>query len=184
MATAAPLLRNPLATRSQLNDSGMPISPCRTTLKKQSAVKRPLSPEPTEELRDHSSKRAKTNASRAPVVQESPTPAAAARAEAKKEKERQKEKDRSDREEVFKTRYTRAFPGWVFYFDFELDNPESTTRTHLEKRVAYMGAVSSLIYLRDIISLLRRNNGHDFLPIRDTRNSSLGRSPTSLPYMT
>ena len=61
----------------------------------------------------------------------------------KKERERQKEKDRIDREENFKARYSRAFPTWVFYFDFDSDNPETAwTRTHLEKRILWMNAVS------------------------------------------
>ena len=88
MATAAPIPRNPLATRPQEHNTGMSISPCRTTLKRTNqALKRPHSPEPVETPTDHSSKRVKTTPS-APVVQESPTPAVAARAEAKKEKER------------------------------------------------------------------------------------------------
>ena len=145
MATAAPLPRNPLATRPQQHNTGMSISPCRTILKKSSvALKRPLSPEPADTPTDHSSKRVKTTPS-APVVQESPTPAAAARMEAKKEKERKREKERLQREEEFKVKYSRAFPSWVFYFDLDSGNPETASiRNHLEKRVGFMGAVSRM----------------------------------------
>ncbi|KAI0371142.1 hypothetical protein BV20DRAFT_965816 [Pilatotrama ljubarskyi] len=137
MATA--LIRNPLATRPQPHNTGMSISPCRTTLKKASAaIKRPHSPEPAPELTDHSSKRAKTAPQ--PVVEQSPTPAVS-RADAKKERERRREKERIAREEEFRIKYTRAFPNWVFYFDIDTGNPEiATTRAHLEKRVTYMGA--------------------------------------------
>lgn len=145
MATAAPLPRNPLATRPQQHNTGMSISPCRTALKKTSAaIKRPLSPEPAETLTDHSSKRVKTTPS-APMVQESPTPAAAARMEARKDKERRREKERVQREEEFRIKYSRAFPNWVFYFDLDSGNPETALiRNHLEKRVGFMGAVSCM----------------------------------------
>ncbi|CDO76723.1 hypothetical protein BN946_scf184796.g17 [Trametes cinnabarina] len=128
MATA--FTRNPLATRPQLHDTGMSLSPCRTTLKKVSALKRPLSPEPAVDLTDHSTKRAKTTPQA--VVDESPTPALT-RADAKKERERRREKER----EEFKIKYSRAFPNWVFYFDLDPAHPD---RAQLEKRVAYMGA--------------------------------------------
>ncbi len=124
----------------------MSISPCRTTLRRASgAIKRPLSPEPVADARDHSSKRVKTTLV-AQVVQESPTPSALSRAEARKENQRKKDKERLAREEEFKVKYSRAFPNWVFYFDFDTGNPEvAATRAHLEKRVTYMGAVSGLI---------------------------------------
>ncbi len=139
---ATTLVRNPLAARTQPHNAGMSISPCRTTLRKPSALKRPLSPEPAAEVADHSSKRART--AQAVVVEQSPTPAVS-RAEAKKEKERRREKDRLAREEEFRIKYTRAFPSWVFYFDLDTGNPEiAATKAHLEKRLAYMGAVSSL----------------------------------------
>ena len=148
MATAGLFTRNPLATRPQLHDTGMSISPCRSTLRKPSTAKRALSPEPAADGRDHSSKRVRTSVSRAPVVEESPTPAAAARAEEKRERAKQKAKDRLDREEDFKNKYSRAFPNWTFYFDFDLDNPETvSTRNHLEKRLNYMGAVSIRAYM-------------------------------------
>ncbi len=147
MATAAPLPRNPLATRPQQHNTGMSISPCRSTLKKTSvALKRPLSPEPADTPTDHSSKRVKTTPS-APVVQESPTPAAAARMEARKDKDRRREKERVQREEEFKVKYSRAFPSWVFYFDLDSGNPETASiRNHLEKRVGFMGAVSCMSF--------------------------------------
>ncbi|KAI9067134.1 hypothetical protein FKP32DRAFT_1755413 [Trametes sanguinea] len=128
MATA--FTRNPLATRPQSHDAGMSVSPCRTTVKKTSALKRPLSPEPALELTDHSTKRAKT--AQQVVVEASPTPALT-RADAKKERERRREKER----EEFKIKYSRAFPNWVFYFDLDQAHPD---RAQLEKRVAYMGA--------------------------------------------
>ncbi|KAI0655956.1 Dfp1/Him1, central region-domain-containing protein [Cubamyces menziesii] len=128
MATA--FLRNPLATRPQPDITGMSISPCRTTLKKSSAFKRPLSPEPAADLGDRSVKRAKTTSQA--MVQESPTPGVS-RTDAKKERERRREKEK----EEFKIKYSRAFPNWVFYFDLDTAHPE---RAHLEKRVAYMGA--------------------------------------------
>ncbi|KAI1796461.1 Dfp1/Him1, central region-domain-containing protein [Ganoderma leucocontextum] len=151
MATAAPLPRNPLATRPQQHNTGMSISPCRTTLKKTSlALKRPLSPEPADTPTDHSSKRVKTTPS-APVVQESPTPAAAARMQAKKEKERRRDKERVQREEEFKIKYSRAFPSWVFYFDLDSGNPETASiKNHLEKRVGFMGARIDDFFSKDI----------------------------------
>lgn len=93
---------------------------------------------------DHSSKRVKTTLV-APVVQESPTPLAASRAEAKKERERKKEKERLAREEEFKVKYTRAFPNWVFHFDFDACNSDHTAlRSQLEKRLTNLNAVSRL----------------------------------------
>ncbi|KAI0745486.1 Dfp1/Him1, central region-domain-containing protein [Earliella scabrosa] len=119
----------------------MSIAPCRTTLRKASgAVKRPHSPEPMADTHDHSSKRVKTTLV-APVVQESPTPLAASRAEAKKERERKKEKERLAREEEFKVKYTRAFPNWVFHFDFDACNSDHTAlRSQLEKRLTNLNA--------------------------------------------
>ncbi|KAI0769319.1 Dfp1/Him1, central region-domain-containing protein [Trametes elegans] len=157
MATA--LLRNPLATRPQPHSTGMSISPCRTTLRKSAAIKRPLSPEPAAEPTDHSSKRAKTSSQT--VVQPSPTPAVS-RAELKKEKERRREKERMAREEEFKIKYSRAFPNWVFYFDLDTGNPEiATKRDHLEKRVAYMGARIDDFFSKDITHFITLNDVDD-----------------------
>ena len=143
MATAAALPRNPLATRPQSHNGGMVISPCQTTLRKASSVnKRPHSPEPAADEDDQSSKRAKTS-SVTLVVQQSPTLSVASRAEAKKERDRKKE-SKFKAEEKFKTQYTRAFPGFVFYFDLDTGNPEvKAMKAHLEKRVSYMRALSS-----------------------------------------
>ncbi|KAI0633400.1 Dfp1/Him1, central region-domain-containing protein [Trametes polyzona] len=158
MATA--LIRNPLATRPQPHNTDMSISPCRSTLRKGSALKRPLSPEPAPELADHISKRAKL-APQAAVVQDSPTPAVS-RAEAKKEKERKREKERQAREEEFRVKYTRAFPNWVFYFDLDTGNPEiATTRSHLEKRVAYMGARIDDFFSKDITHFITLHDVDD-----------------------
>ncbi|RPD63918.1 hypothetical protein L227DRAFT_650888 [Lentinus tigrinus ALCF2SS1-6] len=147
MATAATLPRNPLATRPQSHNAAMVSEPRRTALRKASAAtKRPHSPEPTADRDDHSSKRAKT-ALLAPVVQQSPSLSVASRAEARKDRERRKEK----LEEEFKTRYTRAFPGFVFYFDFDTGNPEvEAIRAHLEKRVLYMRARIEDFFSKDI----------------------------------
>ncbi|OJT10762.1 Hsk1-interacting molecule 1 [Trametes pubescens] len=137
----------------------MSISPCRTTLRKPSALKRPLSPEPAAEVADHSSKRART--AQAVVVEQSPTPAVS-RAEAKKEKERRREKDRLAREEEFRIKYTRAFPSWVFYFDLDTGNPEiAATKAHLEKRLAYMGARIEDFFSKDITHFITLHDVDD-----------------------
>ncbi|KAH9855201.1 Dfp1/Him1, central region-domain-containing protein [Lenzites betulinus] len=155
---ATTLVRNPLAARPQPHNTGMSISPCRTTLRKTSAYKRPLSPEPAE-LIDHSSKRAKTVPQL--VVQESPTPAAS-RPETKKEKERRREKERLAREEEFRVKYSRAFPSWVFYFDLDTGSPEiATIRGHLEKRVAYMGARIEDFFSKDITHFITLHDVDD-----------------------
>lgn len=120
MATATAFPRDPLATRPQSHNAGMSISPCRTTLRRTSAaVKRPHSPEPTVDKGDQSSKRVRTT-SVAPLVQESPTLSVVSRMEVKKQKERQREKEKLD----FKLKYSRAFPGFRFYFDLDTGNPE------------------------------------------------------------
>ncbi|KAI0702947.1 Dfp1/Him1, central region-domain-containing protein [Cerioporus squamosus] len=147
MATAAALPRNPLATRPQSHHAGMSISPCRTTLRKASAaVKRPHSPEPSADKDDQSSKRAKTTLV-APAVQDSPTQSVASRADAKKEKERKKERDKLE----FKSKYSRAFPGFVFYFDLDTGNPEiEAVRMHLYERVKYMNGQVEDFFSKDI----------------------------------
>ncbi|KAI0829678.1 Dfp1/Him1, central region-domain-containing protein [Trametes gibbosa] len=156
---ATTLVRNPLATRPQPHNTGMPISPCRTALRKTSAFKRPLSPEPAVELTEHSSKRVKTAPQ--PVVLHSPTPSAA-RADAKKDRERRREKERLAREEEFRVKYSRAFPSWVFYFDLDTGNPEiATTRAHLEKRVAYMGARIEDFFSKDITHFITPHDVDD-----------------------
>ncbi|KAI0674990.1 Dfp1/Him1, central region-domain-containing protein [Trametes maxima] len=145
---ATTLVRNPLATRHQQHDAGMSISPCRTALRKTSALKRPLSPEPATELTDHSAKRSRTTPQA--VVLPSPSPAVS-RTEAKKERERRREREKLAREEEFKVKYTRAFPNWVFYFDLDTGNPEmATTRAHLEKRLVFMGARVDDFFSKDI----------------------------------
>ncbi|KAH9942302.1 Dfp1/Him1, central region-domain-containing protein [Epithele typhae] len=133
----------------------MSISPCRTSYKKSSsALKRPLSPEPAAEDYDQSLKRAKTSTSRFVVVDESPLPAAAARAEVKRERERQKDKERMVREETFKAKYSRAFPSWTFYFDFDSNTPETAAiRSQLEKRKSedfFSKDITHFITLHDI----------------------------------
>ncbi|TFK94614.1 hypothetical protein K466DRAFT_560990 [Polyporus arcularius HHB13444] len=122
----------------------MSISPCRTTLRRASAaIKRPHSPEPMADRDDTSSKRVKTTIV-ARVAQESPTLSVVSRVEAKKERDRKRELE-------FKAKYSRAFPGFVFYFDLDTGNPEiEATRANLVDRVKYMKAEVHDFFSKDV----------------------------------
>lgn len=110
-------VRNPLTSRYLSHNQT--IAPSQTTLRRQSIAKRPCS---SDAECDSSAKRAKI----------------ATAEDIRKEKE----KRRSDREEEFKVKYTRAFPDWIFYFDIDPVTPElQALRLDLEKRVAHMGSV-------------------------------------------
>jgi len=47
----------------------------------------------------------------------------------------------------FRVKYTRAFPGWVFYFDLDLLDPESAAlRSSLAARVTHLKAVWLILH--------------------------------------
>ena len=74
----------------------------------------------------------------------------AARDDDRKEKER-KRVERDAQKEEFRIKYTKAFPGWVFYFDLDLLDPDSApVREYLESKVTQLGGVSPIIDLRYI----------------------------------
>ena len=99
---------------------------------KSSSVKRTRSPEPGD---THSAKRTR------PLVDGA---RAAVRDEVRrKEPKEERDRKRAERDEEFRIKYTRAFPNWVFHFEFDMLEPETATlRKELEKMVVHMGAVS------------------------------------------
>ena len=121
MATAA-LVRNPLASKSYSSQQAAASGVSLPSARKPPSAKRARSPEPpASNAHETSSKRAKA------------APDSAATGQDRKSR-------RVEREQEFREKYGRAFPGFTFYFD--VDCLSSSEIDVLEKRVTNMGAVS------------------------------------------
>ena len=113
--------RNPLATRTHTTQhSNTPATSCHAVRKAPSA-KRAHSPEPPIDAFGTSSKRAK------------------AIGEACATTTQDKKSRRAERDNEFRDKYSRAFPGFIFFFDQDYVQPNN--KDALAKRVINMGAV-------------------------------------------
>jgi regulatory subunit for Cdc7p protein kinase len=119
--------RRPLSTRTLPLQVPPTMSPFKQGVRSASLLlKRPRSPDPTA---DESVKRVR------------PAPTEATHGEDRKDKERRRVERESQKAE-FRFKYTRAFPGWVFYFDLDLSDPESAAlRDSLTARVVHLKSV-------------------------------------------
>lgn len=137
MATLA-TTRDPLATVKPLaNHVSATVAPWQTASRKlSSASKRAHSPEPGD---SNSTKRA-----RAAPDSSRPARDDTRKKDVKETREAKDEKDRrrAEREEEFRYKYTRAFPSWIFCFQFDADTPELAALKHkMQRRVEQLGAV-------------------------------------------
>lgn len=122
--------RRPLAARALSLQIPSAVSPLKRSI---SVSKRARSPEPTPE----------TKSKRPKVV--SPT-AVAARDEERKDKDRRK-LEREAQKEEFRIKYTRSFPGWVFYLDLDSHDPDTRyAKESLESRICQLGGVRRVIH--------------------------------------
>lgn len=141
------LARNPLASAKPLaNHFSATVTPWHTTSRRQSSsTKRAHSPEPTEGHGQSIKRvRAAPDSVRATPQEQKRRDGKDARPETKEERDRQ----RALRESEFRDKYTRAFPGWTFYFDLDAHQPElAALRSKLERRVTQLGAVRKLWHL-------------------------------------
>jgi regulatory subunit for Cdc7p protein kinase len=79
----------------------------------------------------------------------SPAPPHQPACEAKDRERRRAEREAQKAE--FRIKYTRAFPGWVFYFDLDILDPESAaSRRTLESKVSSLGAVRFVVLSRNL----------------------------------
>lgn len=136
--TMASLARNPLATKPHANL--IPGFSLQNTLRKlATSVKRSRSPDPVESIK------------RPRPTPEAVRIAAAARDESRRrdarerehrEAKEERERKRADKEEEFRIKYTRAFPSWTFYFDFDDPSAElSALKDKVVKRLLQLNAV-------------------------------------------
>ena len=157
--------RRPLVPVSRTLSLQIPtvLSPLKRTAS--SVSKRARSPDAT----------AESNSKR--VKRESLSPSTlAAREDDRKEKER-KRAERDAQKQEFRIKYTKAFPGWVFYFNLDLLDPDSASvREYLESKVTQLGGVSPIVdfalYFIPIISSLTAG-GRLFLERSHPRNYEL-----------
>jgi regulatory subunit for Cdc7p protein kinase len=119
--------RRPLSTRTLPLQVPPTMSPVKQGVRSASLLlKRPRSPDPAAE---ESVKRVR------------PTPTEATHGDDRKDKERRRV-ERETQKAEFRIKYTRAFPGWVFYFDLDLSDPESAAlRNSLAARVVHLKSV-------------------------------------------
>jgi regulatory subunit for Cdc7p protein kinase len=130
--TRRPLTSRPIQTP-------IAISPFKTSARVvSSTAKRARSPEPAGDAGI-----IQTTVKRARAIPPSPINHVA-REEDRKEKDRRKA-ERDAQKAEFRLKYTRAFPTWVFYFDLDALDPESTSnRDTLEAQVVQLGGVRAL----------------------------------------
>jgi hypothetical protein len=126
--TMATLNRRPLANRPLAHN----VSPSRSKLSCIfSGAKRPRSPERAENIASHpSAKRVKASNSAAGHLHASNTSVP---------RDVTKERNRLEREAEFREKYTRAFPGWTFYF--EEGRMASQLQERLEDAIEQLGGV-------------------------------------------
>ncbi|OCH93116.1 hypothetical protein OBBRIDRAFT_772163 [Obba rivulosa] len=136
MATA---IRNPLATRPHGQQPGINVPLLHAPSRRQSLPKRSRSPDPSVENNPtQSSKRLRATP---------PVPAS--------ERKKEKERARAEYEEGWRTKYTRAFPHFVFHFDIDPVNSDiAAWKTLLEKRVISMQARVDDFFSRDVTHLI------------------------------
>jgi regulatory subunit for Cdc7p protein kinase len=125
-------------SRRPLNPRSLPqlpavVSPLSAKFRSGSTTsKRPRSPDPClDQQQPLSAKRPR------PTPPESAVPG---REEDHKLKERKRLEREAQREE-FRTKYTRAFPSWIFYLDWDVSDIDEEPRKRLQARVLQMGAV-------------------------------------------
>lgn len=126
----ATTIRRPLTSRplpTQAPSTASPFKPAARTV----SCKRPRSPDTAGDAQAaHSTtKRAK------PVSQ------LHAVATPRDEEKERKRAHREAREAEFKLKYSRAFPGWTFYFDLDHLDKDTSARETLESKVVQLGGV-------------------------------------------
>ena len=125
----AAILRYPLAIRPSSHQVS-PSPSVRTVSVKLPSAKRSRSPDGAQDVLQSSKRPRGVDQPLQPVREES-----------KKDKERR----RAERETDFRVKYTRAFPGWVFYFDADPSDTDAVALSErLADRVQRMDAVRKL----------------------------------------
>lgn len=129
--------RRPLSTRTPQLQVPPTMSPSKPGICLASQLaKRPRSPDTTAELTDH----------QATVKRVRAAPVEATHGEDHRDRERRR-MERELQKADFRVKYTRAFPGWVFYFDLDLLDPESAAlRSSLAARVVHLKAVRPILH--------------------------------------
>ncbi|KAG1735089.1 Dfp1/Him1, central region-domain-containing protein [Suillus paluster] len=137
--------RRPLSTRT------LPLQDFRSA---SLLAKRPRSP-------DHAGETPET------VKRVRAAPAEATHGEDRKDKERRRVEREAQKAE-FRLKYTRAFPGWVFYFDLDLLDPESAAlRDSLAARVMHLKSQVDDFFSNEITHLI---TNQPVTPIDPTAN--------------
>jgi hypothetical protein len=130
--------RRPLSTRTLPLQVPSTMSPSKPAGLRSASmlIKRPRSPDPTGEFTEH----------QATVKRVRAAPAEATDGEDHRDRERRRV-ERELQKADFRVKYTRAFPGWVFYFDLDLLDPESAAlRSSLAARVMHLKAVWPILH--------------------------------------
>ena len=157
MSTFLPVPRRPLGSRS-LQTAANP-SPASKQPRVVSGSKRARSPDHTEIQTPKAPKRVRL------VVDPLPRPAAATSAKTREQlKDKQKRlTERLQREEEFKRKYRKDFPGWRFYIDSE--NLDSKLESQLKAKILRLGGVCNCPFFWPISTeeaALRVQKVHEF----------------------
>lgn len=134
------IVRRPLITRQ----AGSTVPPSTRTQSLQYITnKRPRSPEVGETIHAAKFKRARSGSSQ-PTALSTVTPNATNTRDSKERKDRLRHKEeRQHAKEEFITKYTKAFPSFVFYFD----GRDGGNRQLAESRVLSLGAVCPPLFI-------------------------------------
>lgn len=132
MATFLPVQRRPLASRSLQTTNPSPPSKQPRVV---SGAKRARSPDHTENQTHTAPKRVRSTVE--PVPRPTASASAKAREHAKDKQNRLTE--RLQREEEFKRKYKKDFPGWRFYIDSE--NLDSKLESQFKTKILRLGGV-------------------------------------------
>ena len=163
MSTFLPVPRRPLGSRS-LQTAANP-SPASKQPRVVSGSKRARSPDHTEIQTPKAPKRVRL------VVDPLPRPAAATSAKTREQlKDKQKRlTERLQREEEFKRKYRKDFPGWRFYIDSE--NLDSKLESQLKAKILRLGGVCNCPFfgqylLKKPLSVYRKSTNSSPLVFR------------------
>ncbi|OJA14498.1 hypothetical protein AZE42_04452 [Rhizopogon vesiculosus] len=155
--------RRPLSTRTLPLQVPPSMSPSKPITRSSQLVKRPRSPDLTGDLTEHQSIVKRVRAA----------PAEATHGEDHRDRDRRRV-ERELQKADFRVKYTRAFPGWVFYFDLDLLDPESASlRSSLAARVLHLKAQVDDFFSSEITHLI---TNQPITPADPTANKENSRS--------
>ncbi|KAL4248458.1 DNA Replication Regulatory Kinase Subunit [Abortiporus biennis] len=129
-----------------------PVSSMQSSARRQSSAKRARSPEPHAD----DSQQAKR-----------PKPV-----DTREETRKEKERKRAEREREFRVKYTRAFPNWVFYFDFDDLNVDNIAlRESLTDGVTSLGARVDDFFSKDVTHFITLQSEETFANNKENSKS-------------